>query len=99
MASVVDSGRRGWGAGWGLLALLIAAGPALFLRLTAHGFTDNEAMYAEIARQMLRTGDWVTPHLNGAPYLNKPPLTFWLTAALIPITGSNEAVRLLSGLG
>lgn len=40
----------------------------------------GEGMHAEIAREILRTGDWVTLHLNGVRYFDKPPLLYWLTA-------------------
>jgi len=38
----------------------------------------NEGEYAEVAREMVEAGDWISPQLNGALFLNKPPLTFWL---------------------
>jgi len=41
----------------------------------------DEGRYAEIAREMQETGDWVTPRLNGLKYFEKPPLQYWLTAA------------------
>ncbi len=41
----------------------------------------DEGRYAEIAREMVATGDWVTPRLNGIKYFEKPPLQYWLTAA------------------
>ena len=41
---------------------------------------DNEGMYASIARDMLHNGQFIIPHLNGVPYLEKPPLLYWLMA-------------------
>ena len=64
---------------WLVLALVVAT---LFVPLGAGPFSEpDEARYAEISREMLATGDWVTPRLNGIPYFVKPPLLFWLTAS------------------
>jgi len=41
----------------------------------------DEGRYAEIPREMVMTGDWVTPRLNGIKYFEKPALQYWLTAA------------------
>lgn len=66
-----------------LVLLLIAFAAVLFLwglgRLPLFG--RDEALYAEAGREMLATGDWVTPRVNGAPFLEKPPLYYWLAAA------------------
>jgi len=43
-------------------------------------FKTDEGRYAEIPREMLATGDWVTPRLNGFVYFEKPPLQYWMTA-------------------
>lgn len=47
----------------------------------------DEPRYAQVAREMVRSGDWVLPHLNGEVYHHKPPLYFWLVAAATKLTG------------
>jgi 4-amino-4-deoxy-L-arabinose transferase-like glycosyltransferase len=59
-----------------LAVLVWMAGP--FLRELAD---PDEGRYAEIAREMLQSGDWITPRLNGIIYMEKPPLQYWVTAA------------------
>ena len=55
----------------------------------------DEAIYAEIAREMNKSSDWITPHWNGFPLHDKPPLIFWLMALGLKLTASAEfAVRL-----
>src|SRR3954452_3645010 len=81
-----------------LLLLCLAALPLLFLGLCHRSFTDNEGTYAEVGREILLTGDWLTTRVNGSVYLNKPPLLFWLTALVLKHGGLNELPRLISGL-
>ncbi|MBL8480580.1 MAG: glycosyltransferase family 39 protein [Rhodocyclaceae bacterium] len=50
----------------------------------------DEGRYAEIAREMAVSGDWVTPRLNGIKYFEKPPLQYWATAAAYEVFGPNE---------
>jgi 4-amino-4-deoxy-L-arabinose transferase-like glycosyltransferase len=50
----------------------------------------DEGRYAEIPREMLATGDFVTPHLNGVAYLEKPPLYYWGSAASMAVLGQDE---------
>jgi 4-amino-4-deoxy-L-arabinose transferase-like glycosyltransferase len=50
----------------------------------------DEGRYAEIPREMLATGDWTTPRLNGLVYLEKPPLQYWLTALSLRTFGIHE---------
>jgi len=50
----------------------------------------DEGRYAEIAREMLVSGDWVTPRLNGLKYFEKPPLQYWLTAASYAAFGVHD---------
>jgi len=59
----------------------------------------DEGRYAEVAREMIVTGDWITPHLNFSPHFTKPPLTYWLTAISLMVFGKNAfAARLTSAL-
>jgi 4-amino-4-deoxy-L-arabinose transferase-like glycosyltransferase len=50
----------------------------------------DEGRYAEIPREMLVRGDFVTPHLNGVVYLEKPPLFYWGNAASFALFGESE---------
>ncbi len=47
--------------------------------------TPSEARYIEIPRQMLASGDWLTPHINGVQYFEKPPLFYWMQAIFLGI--------------
>jgi 4-amino-4-deoxy-L-arabinose transferase-like glycosyltransferase len=65
---------------WTLLAIAIAI--VWFANLDVRKLQHpDEGRYAEIAREMVASGDWVTPRLNGIKYFEKPPLQYWLTAA------------------
>jgi 4-amino-4-deoxy-L-arabinose transferase-like glycosyltransferase len=74
---------------------------AIFIRLFtlgAYPLTDNtEARYAEVAREMVVSGNWIVPQLNGQKFWSKPPLSIWVAAAAMCLMGKNEfAVRLPS---
>src|SRR5881409_2515337 len=49
-----------------------------------------EGRYADAAREMLDSGDFVTPRINGTVFLDKPPLVYWVTAASLALWGSDE---------
>ncbi|MGA6993678.1 MAG: phospholipid carrier-dependent glycosyltransferase [Candidatus Deferrimicrobiaceae bacterium] len=69
------------------LAVAILYGSALG---TIPLLEPDEGRYAEIPREMLASGDFVTPHLNGVAYLEKPPLFYWGTAASLAVFGETE---------
>ena len=58
-------------------------------------YKADESRYAEISREMLSSGDWVTPRLNGFKYFEKPPLQYWTTAALFGVLGEHDWVARL----
>ena len=83
-----------------LLWLAIVSIIALFWRLGSTGLVDEtEPLFAEAARQMLQTGDWITPYFNEATRFDKPPLIYWLMAIAYRIGGVNAwSARLPSAL-
>jgi len=59
----------------------------------------DEAAYGEAAKEMLKLGNWITPHFNYRPWFDKPPLYIWLTALSFRFFGWNEfTTRLWSAL-
>src|SRR5258705_10884862 len=81
-------------------ALLLGALLVWFLPLgTYRLFNPDEGRYAEIAREMAASGDWVTPRLDALRYFEKPPLQYWSTAATYQLFGDREwRVRLWESL-
>ncbi len=60
----------------------------------------DEGLYASIAREMVSRPDWLTPRFNGLPYLEKPPLYYWLTALTYWAFGLSEwGARLWAAVG
>ncbi len=74
------------------LTLFFAA--VVLLYLSALGtmplMEPDEARYAEIPREMIASGNYVTPHLNGVVYLEKPPLFYWGNALSFRLFGESE---------
>ncbi|MBL1175975.1 ArnT family glycosyltransferase [Pantanalinema sp. GBBB05] len=80
--------------------VLVLAGLLLFWNLGNTGLIDEtEPLFAEAARQMTVTGDWITPYFNGDTRFDKPPLIYWLMAIAYKTFGVNEwSARLPSAL-
>ena len=83
--------------GWlGLLLLVVVYCGALW----GYPLQDpDEGRYAEIPREMIESGDWITPRLNYVVYFEKPPLLYWLVALCFELLGTNEgSARLVSAV-
>jgi len=74
-----------------LLFITIALGLFYLVWLGNHAlFTPDEGRYSEVAREMIITGDYITPRLNGIAFLDKPILYYWLQASAIKVFGLKE---------
>jgi 4-amino-4-deoxy-L-arabinose transferase-like glycosyltransferase len=73
-----------------LLWLLLLPALLLYVRISFPLFEPDEGRYAEIPREMLARGEWVTPYLEGKPYLDKPPLFYWLVMGSYRIFGIHD---------
>ena len=73
------------------VALLLLFGLIWFSNLDYRRLVHpDEGRYAEIAREMSVSGDWVTPRLNGIRYFEKPALQYWITAATYDAFGVHQ---------
>jgi 4-amino-4-deoxy-L-arabinose transferase-like glycosyltransferase len=62
-------------------------------------FDRDEGWYAQVSREMARSGDWVVPTYLGKPWLAKPPLLYWCVAAVFKLFGAHAAAaRMVSVL-
>jgi 4-amino-4-deoxy-L-arabinose transferase-like glycosyltransferase len=72
-------------------ALAVACYLLFFSNLTGVGMLGpDEPRYAAIGREMARSGDWITPRLQGQPWFEKPPLLYWMTAAAFRLGVSED---------
>jgi 4-amino-4-deoxy-L-arabinose transferase-like glycosyltransferase len=82
-----------------LFLLLLLPAVLLYPCLSFHLFEPDESRYAEIPREMLQRGEWVVPYLQGEPYLDKPPLLYWLIETSYEVFGVQVwAARLVPAL-
>jgi 4-amino-4-deoxy-L-arabinose transferase-like glycosyltransferase len=86
---------RSLGRGWMMLPLILTAAVYLFTTTTRGIIDYDEGYYAQAAKEMAMTGNWVTPYVNGIRFLEKPPFLYWVTAVSFKLFGINEfALRL-----
>jgi len=86
-----DEGLRGFRAIHFFLLLLVAA-CMFFVAIGRLALIEpDEGRNAEVAREMLAKGDWITPHFDNFSYLDKPPVFFWAVATSFKIGGLSEA--------
>ena len=96
MSDRQSGGRFGALGGAALLAVAWLAATAWMRPLAV----PDEGRYVGVAWEMLRSGNWLVPTLDGFPYFHKPPLFYWITAASLWLFGMNEwAARLAPLLG
>jgi 4-amino-4-deoxy-L-arabinose transferase-like glycosyltransferase len=76
---------------WAVLLLLLIAGFVLLWKLGAGSLAAwDEAIYAEVSKEILSGGDWLTLHWANQPWFEKPPLFMWLTAIFYRLLGISE---------
>ncbi|MGZ8269902.1 MAG: ArnT family glycosyltransferase, partial [Methylophilus sp.] len=84
---------------WLTAFLFFIATYCLNLFISRDLWVQDEMRYGEVVREMLATGNWLVPHLNGAPYPDKPATYFWIVSAVSMLIGQGEmAFRLVSAL-
>jgi 4-amino-4-deoxy-L-arabinose transferase-like glycosyltransferase len=82
-----------------VLWLLVLPSLLLYPALGFDLFEPDETRYAQLPREMLQRGEWVIPYLQGEPYLDKPPLVYWLVILSYRAFGvSPAAARLIPAL-
>ena len=89
-------------AGPAAVALAVATIALLFWRLGRRSLADyDEAIYAQVSKEIVESGDWLTLHWGYVPFFEKPPLPMWATAIFFHVFGVSEfwarAAAALSG--
>lgn len=91
--SILGPGLPEGGRGFGLIAIVLLLAAAVYAgcMISPPSLMDDvDAVQAQIARNMLSSGDWVTARLDGVPYLEKSPLIYWLIAGAMRVFGATD---------
>jgi len=75
---------------WFLVVLIVSCF-VMFYKIGERSlYNPDEGRYAQIAKEMVESGNWIQPHLYGADYLAKPPMFYWLTSISYKLFGISE---------
>ncbi|HSM88076.1 MAG TPA: glycosyltransferase family 39 protein, partial [Candidatus Limnocylindrales bacterium] len=94
--------RASSGAVWPALLLILVSVAVFFGGVISPPslMDDVDAAHGQLARNMIRSGDWVIPQLDGVPYIEKAPLPYWLIAVSYLVFGVHDwAARIPFALG
>ena len=84
----------GWVEHYELVVALVAALVFFGCIVSPPSLMDDvDSVQAQIARNMLQSGDWVTARLDGIPYLEKSPLKYWMMAISFAIFGATASTE------
>jgi 4-amino-4-deoxy-L-arabinose transferase-like glycosyltransferase len=87
MRSLATTGARGW-----ILLILLALAPMWLIGALDRGaWTPDEPRETDIAWRMSAQSNWAIPHLANQPFLEKPPLSYWISAASMRLFGPSVA--------
>src|SRR6267378_580526 len=69
-----------------------------FSLFSARTLTTHETVHCQNVREMRGDGDWVIPHYGGRPWLERPPLPFWLSVPVVAAVGDGPAAYRLASI-
>ncbi len=76
--------------GWALLGVCCLLSGVL--ASSSIPLDSHEILVAETAQEMIQRGDWIVPYFNGQPRLDKPPVSYWATAAIASVAAALTAL-------